>query len=50
MSKEGKATNDLLAGIAAGAGHRRYRVFALFLNGRSDLHRWLAIIADEVRR
>ena len=41
--------DDLVAGIAARVGHRRARVHALFLDGCSDLHRWLAIIADEVR-
>ena len=41
--------DDLVAGIAAGPGHRGARVHALFLDGCSDLHRWLAIIADEVR-
>jgi hypothetical protein len=38
---------DLLAGMAAGAGHRRHRIYALLLDGCSDLHRWLAIVADE---
>ena len=41
--------DDLMAGIAAGAGHRRHRLHALLLDGCSDLHRWLATIADEVR-
>ena len=41
--------DDLVAGIAAGAGHRRARIHALFLDGYSALHRWLPIVADEIR-
>src|ERR1700760_1886640 len=44
---QGRLANDLLAGIADGAGHRRARVYALFLDGCSNLHGWLATIADE---